>query len=73
MSQRMTKPTKWNMRPFWSESSLCAQWVAKVPRLLYVDTADWADAQADLSLRWAHLPCCWFCHALPHIVIIIMT
>ena len=21
-----------------------------------------ADAQADLSLRWAHMPCRWFCH-----------
>ena len=19
------------------------------------------DAKADLSLRWAHMPCCWFC------------
>ena len=24
---------------------------------------DWADAQADLSLCWAHLPFCWFCRA----------
>ena len=24
--------------------------------------SDWADAQADLSLRWAHVPLCWFCH-----------
>ena len=24
--------------------------------------SDWADAQADLSLRWAHIPFCWFCH-----------
>ena len=31
------------IRPVWSESPLCAQWVAK----------DWADAQANLSLRWA--------------------
>ena len=23
--------------------------------------SDWADAQADLSLRWAHMPFCWFC------------
>ena len=23
---------------------------------------DWADAQADLSLRWAHMSFCWFCH-----------
>ena len=24
--------------------------------------SDWADAQADLSLRWAHMLLCWFCH-----------
>ena len=24
--------------------------------------SDWADAQADLSLRWAHMPFCWFWH-----------
>ena len=24
--------------------------------------SDWADAQADLSLLWAHMPFCWFCH-----------
>ena len=41
------------IRPVWSESSLCAQWVAKDPsffswgqRRLW---SDWADAQADLS------------------------
>ena len=30
--------------------------------------SDWADAQADLSLRCAHMPFCWFCHALSHIL-----
>ena len=29
--------------------------------------SDWANAQADLSLRWAHMPFCWFCHAAAHI------
>ena len=24
--------------------------------------SDWADAQADLSLRWAHMRFYWFCH-----------
>ena len=24
--------------------------------------SDWEDAQADPSLRWAHMPFCWFCH-----------
>ena len=23
--------------------------------------SDWADAQADLNLRWAHMLFCWFC------------
>ena len=27
------------------------------------DWSDWADAQADLSLRWAHKSLCWFWHA----------
>ena len=25
-----------------------------------------ADAQADLSLRWAHMPFCWFYHVVAH-------
>ena len=43
--------------PVWSEFTLCAQWVAKEPRFLHADSedwSDWADAQADLSLRWMH-------------------
>ena len=67
MSRNMTKATMWHVGPaktqislgippVWSESSLCAQWVAKDPRFLHADSkdswADWADAQADLSLRW---------------------
>ena len=27
---------------------------------------DWADAQADLGLRWTHMPLCWFCHEAAH-------
>ena len=79
LSQRMTKPTKWHVRPaktqislgirpVWLESSLCAQWV-KVPSFLHADSEDWsdlADVQADQSLRWADMPFCWFCHALAH-------
>ena len=30
--------------------------------------SDWADAQADLSLRWAHMPLCWFCHKAAFII-----
>ena len=28
--------------------------------------SDWADAQADLSLRWAHMPFFWFFHEAAH-------
>ena len=67
MSHLMTKPTKWlrpaktqislGICPVWSESSLGAQWVAKGPRFLHADSedwSDWADAQADPSLRWEY-------------------
>ena len=32
--------------------------------------SDWVDAQADLSLRWAHMPFCGFCHEATHLFII---
>ena len=66
-NHNMSKPTKWpwaqrrqislGILPVWSESSLCAQWVAKDLSFLHADSedwSDWADAKADLSLRWAH-------------------
>ena len=28
--------------------------------------SDWVAAQADLSLRWAHMSFCWFCHEAAH-------
>ena len=36
MSRDTTKPTKW----VWSESSLCAQWIAKDPNCLHADSED---------------------------------
>ena len=57
------------IRPVWSESSLCAQWVAKDPSFLHADSEDWVDAQADLHLRWAHGSFCWFCHEVAHIYV----
>ena len=50
-SRIVTKPTKWHVRPaktqislgirpVWSESSLCAQWVAKDPSFLQADSED---------------------------------
>ena len=44
-----------------SESSLCAQWVAKDPLFLHADSEDPDQTQADVSLRWAHTHRC-FCH-----------
>ena len=76
----MTKPTKWHMRPaktqislgirpVWSESSLSA-WRKPGPlATLWSHSrlwSDWADSQADLSLGWAHMPFCWFCHEAAH-------
>ena len=75
MRHHMTKPTKWmcaqrRLRSAWAsaqsdQSSLCARWVAKDLRFLHADSEDSdhsANAQADLSLRWAHMIFCWFCH-----------
>ena len=80
----MTKPTKWvcpqrRLRLAWAsaqtdQSSLCAQWVAKDPSFLHADSedwSDWADAQAHLSLRWAH-SFCWFCHVAAQLVCFFM-
>ena len=39
-----------SIRQFWSESSLSAWRKAR------------KKAQADLCLRWVHMPFCWFCH-----------
>ena len=30
--------------------------------------SDWVDAHADLSLCWAHIPFCWFCHVVAHFI-----
>ena len=60
------KPTNWHVSPaktqinlgicsVWSESLLCPSWVAKDPVFFHADSedwSDWAEAQADLSLRW---------------------
>ena len=51
LSHLMTKPSKWHVRPVktqislgirpvWSESSLCAQWVAKDLSFLHADSED---------------------------------
>ena len=49
------------IRPVWSKSSLCTQWVAKDPHYLKADSKDWANVQADPSLCWVHKSYCRFC------------
>ena len=44
------------------QSSLCAQWIAKYQSFLHADSEE-----SDLSLRWAHMPFCWFCHEAAHV------
>ena len=76
----MTKPTKWHVRPAKNSDQpghppslikvfavrMKKAWVLSYPlstqRRL---RSDWANAQADLSLRWAH-SYCWFCHEAAH-------
>ena len=46
------------IRVAWSESSLKALSIGKDTQLLCADNEDWsdfADTQADLSLRWRHM------------------
>ena len=69
MSRSPTKPTKWHMRPAKTQISLgiCPVWSvfamrsmgsSKDLKFLHADSkdwSDWADAQTDLSLCWAHI------------------
>ena len=75
MSRHMTKPTKWPLRPaktqislgihqVWSESSLCARWVAKLSscrqrRLIRLDGyPGWSESSLGAQSF------CWFCHCV---------
>ena len=71
MSRIMTNPIKWPVRPdqpvhppslislrYPHEDSWVLSYPLSAQRRLW---SDWTDAQADLSLRWAHMSFCWFC------------
>ena len=47
------------IHPVCSESSLCAQWVAKDPSFLHADSKD--------SNQTGRMPC-WFCHEVAHLM-----
>ena len=61
----------WSIRTVWSESLLCAQWVAKGSNYLHADSKD-----SDQTVRMPRLSrvfasrtsFCWFCSALTHIL-----
>ena len=59
------------IRPVWSESSLCAQWVAKDPSFFHADSED--SDQTGWSLRWTHMSFCWFCHEVAHILLFVIS
>ena len=69
----LIKPTKWHvshrrLRSAWAFAvRMKKAWVLNYPvstqQWLWLD---WVDAQADQSLRWAHMPLCWFCHIETH-------
>ena len=72
ISQLMTKPTKWHVRPAKTQISLGIRPVWSVfavrPRLLHAEAKPLIRLCGcpDLSLRWAHMPLCWFCHEAAH-------
>ena len=65
MSRLMTKPTKWlcvqrrlrSDSAVWSESSLCAQWVAKDPSFLHADSEDSDQIGRMPRLIWVFAGC----------------
>ena len=82
LSRLMTKPTKWalrpakiqislGIRPVWSESSLCAQWVAQDPRFLHANSEDFDQTGQMPRLISVFTertcPFCWFCHKAAHV------
>ena len=84
LSHPMTKPTKWPVcpvktqislviRPVWSESSLCTQWVAKDPNVSscvqqrLIRLGGWPGWSEPL-LGAQHRSFCWFCHAAAHFI-----
>ena len=64
LSRLMTKTTKWHVRP---AKTRISQHLPSLIRVLAVRMKNVsADAEADLSLRWARMPFCWFCHKAAH-------
>ena len=71
MSERPAKTQiSLGIRPVWSESSLCAQWIAKDPSFHHADSEEtlirlggwpgWFESSLGAQ------PFCWFCHVAGH-------
>ena len=57
-----------DIRQVWSDSLLCAQWIAKDPSFLHADSED-----SDQTGRMHSLGAqsfCWFCHVVAHITVL---
>ena len=63
LSRIVTKPTKWYVRPTKTPPSLIRVFAVRMKKAWVLSRplsakrrlwSDWADVQADLSLRWAH-------------------
>ena len=71
MSRNVTKQRKWHGCPAKILISFLIRFFLSTLCIVHVDGKDWSDCmdvQADLSLCWAHLSFCRFCHALAHII-----
>ena len=53
------------IRPVWSDSSLCAQWIAKDPSFLHEDPPGWSESSLGAHSFY------WFCHVAAHVVCVI--
>ena len=51
----------------WTSMKWAATWQNQKSKCAPSEDLDQPDAQADLSLRWAHMPCCWCCHVAAQI------
>ena len=58
LSRLMTKPKNWHVHPAKTQISLIRVFAVSMKKATHWAHSelwsDWADAQADLSLRWAH-------------------
>ena len=60
-----------DIRPFWSESSLCAHWVTKDPSFLHADSKESDQTMRMPRLIWVFAGAwsfCWFCHVVAQIL-----